>query len=137
MRQAVLETLADPEVVLGAFSFALDGAGATPRLFERGANLRARSLGMPYGDHGFFMRPAALRALGGFPEIAVLEDYELSRRARRAGRVTISPSRLVTSDRGWRSIGPWRRAALDVATILRYRLGASPEVLAAWRTAVS
>jgi hypothetical protein len=79
----------------------------------------------------------AFRALGGFPDVPVLEDLLLVEAARRAGGVATSEMPLVTSDRRWRDAGPWRWTALNLATLVAHRFGAKPEALAAWRSRYS
>jgi uncharacterized protein len=134
---AVLAATSDPGVALGAFTFSTGGETPTMRLIERNTNRRARLLGMPYGDQGLFCRSVMWRALGGFPDFPVMEDYEFVRRAGRAGRVVIRPELLITSDRAWRAVGPWRWTRINMGTVARYQLGATPEELAAWRRSQS
>ncbi len=133
----VLEALADPSVSVGAFEFATDLASPMMRLIEFGTRLRGSMLGMPYGDQGLFCRTVLFEALGGFPEVPVMEDYEFVRAAGKAGRVRVLPERATTSARRWREQGPLRWTALNAATVVGYKLGASHEELAAWRRAHS
>jgi rSAM/selenodomain-associated transferase 2 len=130
---AALSVLADPSVALGAFRFSLGGGTASLRLIEWGTNLRSRWAHLPYGDQGLFFRRPVFDELGGFPDIPVMEDYDLVRQARRAGSVVITNTAVVTSDRRWRELGPWRYTALNTATVVRRRLGATPQQLAKWR----
>jgi len=81
----VRRILAVPGVIAGAFELRIDGTGWGLRLVERAANLRSRLLQLPYGDQGLFLRAAQFHALGGYPEIAFLEDFELLRRLRAEG----------------------------------------------------
>lgn len=129
----VREVLRDPGVTLGTFSFSTDSPRAIMRLLETGTRLRSSLLSMPYGDQGLFCRRGVFEALGGFPTYPVMEDYEFVRRARRAGRIAVSPERAVTSERRWREFGALRWTMLNLTTVARYHLGASPEELAAWR----
>jgi GT2 family glycosyltransferase len=129
----VLGTLADPEVTLGAFAFSTDLRTATMRLFERGTNWRASRLGMPYGDQALFMRAPTFRALGGFPDLPLMEDYELALRARRSGAVRVAADAVVTSARAWREAGVWRSMLGNRLSVAAYRLGVAPEAIAGWR----
>ena len=133
---AALRALADPEVTLGAFTFATDWDTATMRLLARNTRWRGRRFGMPYGDQGLFVRATTFASLGGFPSLPVMDDYEFVRRARRVGRVLVLPTVATTSARRWRAVGPWRWTALNVATTIAYRAGVSPDRLAEWRRAV-
>jgi rSAM/selenodomain-associated transferase 2 len=133
----VLDALQDPTVALGAFTFATDSVSPAMRLIEAGTRLRTRLLALPYGDQALFCRRAMFEALGGFPEMPVMEDYELVRRARRVGRIALLHEPAVTSERRWREHGIWRWTALNLATVARYHLGTPAEELAAWRRGYS
>lgn len=134
--RAALDALADPELLLGAFRFSFGaGASATLRLLQTGTRVRGSLLRFPYGDQGLFCRRVAWHALGGFPPYPMMEDYELVRRARRAGEVRVLAHEAVTSSRRWREYGPWRWTALNMLTAVRYEFGTSPETLARWRAA--
>lgn len=134
----VLDELARrPGASVGAFRFSLAARSATLRVLEAGTCLRGAVARMPYGDQALFCRRVTFEALGGFPALPVMEDYEFVRRARRAGTVRVLRETAVTSDRRWREHGPWRWTALNLATVLRYRLGTPADELAAWRAAHS
>ncbi|MDO8915540.1 MAG: TIGR04283 family arsenosugar biosynthesis glycosyltransferase [Coriobacteriia bacterium] len=129
----VTGALADPSLTVGAFRFSLDAVTPALRIIEGGTRLRGSLLRFPYGDQGLFCRAVVWRALGGFGSAPVMEDYEFVRRARRVGRVRVLETDAVTSDRAWREHGAWRWTALNVGTVIRYRLGWSPARLAEWR----
>ncbi len=122
--------LARPGVSLGAFRFAVDRPGAGLRLIEKMVWLRSRLGRMPYGDQALFMRAADLRAMGGPPQIDLMEDVELVRAARRLGRVAISPLPALSSARSWRQRGVWGNTIHNWLNFTAYTLGASPELLA-------
>lgn len=132
----VLRILSDPDVALGAFTFATDWDTPLMRMLARGTNERARK-GMPYGDQALFCRASTFRALGGFPDLPVMEDAEFVRRAGAVGRIALSEMTAVTSARAWRAHGPLRWTAINRMTALRFRLGADPARLATWRAAQS
>lgn len=48
------------------------------RLIERGVAFRCRTLSLPYGDQGLFLRRSLFTMLGGFPEWPILEDVEFA-----------------------------------------------------------
>lgn len=125
--------LADPRVVLGAFRFSTDLSTPSMRFLEWLVWLRCRVLHQPYGDQGLFVRTDDFAALGGFPDLPLLEDYEFVRHARRRGRVVTSPERALTSGRLWRELGPWRMTWRNMLTLFGHHLGIAPERLAAWR----
>ncbi len=130
--QAIRETLAQPGVVAGAFRLAIDGPGWGLRWVEWGVNVRSRLLQMPYGDQGIFLRAEVFDKMEGFPDLPMMEDFELVRRLRQMGRVAIAPRAVVTSDRRWRTLGILRTTLANQAMIAGYLLGVDPKKLARW-----
>ena len=128
----VRATLHDPAVAGGAFRLAIDGRGLALRVIERGANLRSRLLGLPYGDQALFLRAALYHEIGGFPELALLEDLVLARRLARRGRIAIVPEAVRTSARRYRRLGAWRAWLQNQLLLAAYLRGVPPERLAAW-----
>lgn len=119
-------------VVAGAFELKIDGTGWGLRFVERAANLRSRLLQLPYGDQGLFLRAAAFRSLGGYPEMPFMEDLELARRLRRRGRIVTAPLAALTSARRWESLGILRATLLNQFFLLAYLAGMPPRRIAHW-----
>lgn len=119
-------------IVGGAFTLhTVDDGGQVWGPILRVADLRSRVTRYPYGDQGIFVRRAAYDAAGGFPEIALMEDLAFSMALRKVGAtVTIGPSLLASGRRfGHHPL----RAAVSMWTFpTLWRLGVSPERLAAW-----
>jgi hypothetical protein len=130
----VCEALARRGVVAGAFDFAVPRGGPLERVLTIGARARCRLSGYPYGDQGLFLRARTFRALGGFPDLPVMEDWELVHRLRRLGRIVVLPEAAVTSPRAFHEHGLVLSSAVNVAVIVAYQLGVSAERLAAWRS---
>ncbi|PZV04652.1 MAG: glycosyltransferase [Leptolyngbya sp.] len=130
--RTIRQTLAQPGVVAGAFRLAIDGPGRGLRWVEWGVNLRSRLLQMPYGDQAIFLKAEVFDKLGGFPDLPMMEDFELVRRLRQVGRVAIAPAAVVTSDRRWRTLGILRTTLANQAMIAGYLLGIDPHKLARW-----
>jgi len=128
----VRETLAGPGVAGGAFELGIDSDAGSLRPIERLANYRSRSMGLPFGDQALFMRAEVFGRAGGFPEIELMEDYEMARRLGRRGRLRIVPSKVLTSPRRWETLGVLRNTLINQAIIVSYRLGVSPVRLARW-----
>ncbi|MGE5283423.1 MAG: TIGR04283 family arsenosugar biosynthesis glycosyltransferase [Actinomycetota bacterium] len=131
--RAVLGALLDPEVIGGAFRVRLTaspGAGRYVRaaLGVTGGMIGTRgSVSRSYsGDQAIFVRAEAFRALGGYPEIPLMEDVELSRRMRRAGKTVLLPLRVETSGRRWEAWGPLRTVLFMWRLRVGYLLGWTP-----------
>jgi rSAM/selenodomain-associated transferase 2 len=130
--EATVRTQSGPEVVGGWFQFALDDPAWQARLIERGVAWRVRFLRLPYGDQGLFVRRRTFVALGGYRDIALMEDVELVRRLVDAGPVVEVPRPITTSARRWRRDGWFRRSARNLTLLSLYFCGVPPRVLARW-----
>jgi rSAM/selenodomain-associated transferase 2 len=94
-------------------------------------NWRSRLTGIATGDQALFVRRDAFAAVGGFPEIALMEDVALSRRLKRLCRPLCLRARVVTSGRRWEAGGVLRVVLLMWRLRLAYFLGRDPARLAA------
>ncbi len=128
----IRNALRDPKVAAGAFRLEIDAPGLNPRLIEAFANWRAQLLQMPYGDQGLFLRADTFHRVGGYPEIPIMEDFELVRRLRQIGCIRVLKAGARTSARRWRALGSWRTTMLNWIMVLGYGLGVSPMRLAQW-----
>ena len=128
----IRDTLGQPGVVAGAFELEIQSPRRSLRIIETLATFRSRYLQLPYGDQGLFMRVEAFHGVGGFPELPIMEDFELASRLRRRGRIVIAPARVATSPRRWQRLGPWRVTWMNQLMVLGYYLGVSPDRLAKW-----
>ncbi len=95
-------------------------------------NLRTRMTRKPWGDQAQFVDRKAFRAIGGYPDYPIMEDYELARRMNRRGRTTLLPLAVCTSGRRFVHKGVLRTAAMNWLIIVSYHLGVSPTRLARW-----
>ena len=128
----IRNTLAQPKVAAGAFSFRLDASSPGLRIIERVANWRSRFLQMPYGDQGLFLRSSLFREVGGFRDMPIMEDFEFIRRLRRRGHIRTAPIAAITSARRWQEVGLWRTTLMNQAIVLAYWGGIPPGRLACW-----
>lgn len=119
-------------VVAGAFMLGLDAPGATFRVIERLANFRSRAFGLPYGDQAIFITASAFRAVGGYIETPIMEDYDLMRRVGRLGKVELAPARVTTSARRWLRLGVIKTTLINQANIVAWHAGVSPERIKKW-----
>ncbi len=129
----VLDALHDPAVIGGAFRVRLSASHRADRyiramLWITGRMIGARgSVSRSYsGDQAIFVRAAAFRSVGGYPEIPLMEDVELSRRMRRKGKTVLLPLRVQTSGRRWEAWGPLRTVLFMWRLRVGYLLGKTP-----------
>ena len=128
----VSTALAQPGIVAGAFRFAIGASGWRFRLLEHCANWRAAWLGLPYGDQALFLPAARFQTLGGFREIALLEDVDLVRRLHKMGRIALLGTPALTSARRWQRLGLVRATVMNQMILLGFFCRLSPERLARW-----
>ncbi len=117
-------------VAAGAFRLHIDAPGTKLRFVEFWANLRSRSLGMPYGDQGLVIGTDLFKNLGGFPLLPIMEDFEMVRRLRSRGRILILPAAIRTSARRWLNLGVGRTTLINQTIVLAYLAGMPPQKLA-------
>jgi rSAM/selenodomain-associated transferase 2 len=130
----VLDAMSDATVAGGAFRIRLvasPSAGgwirAALRITGCGINLRSRLTGSCTGDQSMFVRAGAFRACGGFPDIPLMEDVEMSRRMNLEGKTVLLPLRVESSGRRWESWGPVRTVLLMWRLRIGYRFGMTAE----------
>ncbi len=128
----ISDTLAQPQVVAGAFDLAIRGTRFALRLVEWGVYVRSHLFQMPYGDQALFLKRATFEVIGGFADLPIMEDFELVQRLKRHGRVAIAPATVTTSGRRWEKLGVLKTTLLNQAVILGYRAGISPTRLVQW-----
>jgi rSAM/selenodomain-associated transferase 2 len=114
----------------GRFDVTLDSP--RPLLWLVGAmmNLRSRLTGIATGDQAIFVRRDAFESVGGYPEIPLMEDVELSARLRRLGRPACLRARALVSARRWEACGALRTIVLMWRLRMAYFFGADPRRLA-------
>jgi rSAM/selenodomain-associated transferase 2 len=126
----ILGGLAQSDRAWGRFGIVIDGKNPLLPIVAAFMNLRSRLTGVATGDQAIFVTRAAFGAVGGFPDIALMEDVELSRRLKRISRPLCLPARAVTSGRRWEKHGVLRTMLLMWRLRLAYFLGAEPATLA-------
>jgi len=110
----------------GWFDIELSGRGLMFRAIERFMNLRARLTRVATGDQGLFVRRSVFRVIGGFPDIALMEDVEICKRLRNCWRSKPIGVPIVTSSRRWERDGLIPTIALMWCLRLAFWLGADP-----------
>ena len=126
----LLRTLAEKDVIAGAFSLAIRDAGPALRCIALCANLRSRYLQLPYGDQALFVTKEHFIRIGGFPQLPVMEDYVFIKKAKALGRIQTVTEQVTTSARRWQRLGVVRTTLINQIIILGFALGVSPKRLA-------
>jgi rSAM/selenodomain-associated transferase 2 len=129
---AIAAALADPGVAYGRFDVRFDNPRRGFRVIAALMNLRSRWSGICTGDQGMFVRRAVFESLGGYPDIALMEDVELSRRLKRRGRLAALALPVTTAARKWERDGLARTVCLMWALRFLYLGGVPPDRLHRW-----
>ena len=126
-----LEQLCDHEkVAWGAFRQRIDSPRKIYRLLEWGNQWRVQWRGVPFGDQGIFVRRSLFEKLGGFAEIPLMEDVEISQRLREIEKPMLLQGPLTISARRWEKRGVLRQTVTNWLIQLSYSRGVPAEQLA-------
>jgi hypothetical protein len=92
-------------------------------------NLRSRLSGIATGDQTLLMSREVYAAVGGFPDIPLMEDVAISRELKKICRPYCISATVTTSSRRWQQQGVWKTIFLMWKLRWLYSRGASPEKL--------
>lgn len=121
---------ANEENFWGFSALRLSGRAWPFRIIERMISLRSRLSRVATGDQGLFLKRSLFKALGGYADIPLMEDVELSKRLRKIAAPKILSQPLLTSSRRWETNGIASTVMLMWRLRLAYFFGASPAALA-------
>jgi len=114
----------------GRFDIRLRGRPALLKIIAFMMNWRSRLTGIATGDQVIFVRRQAFFGVGGYPEIALMEDIALSRLLKAIGPPLCLRAKVTSSGRRWEAFGVFRTILLMWSLRLRYFFGADPAELA-------
>ena len=121
--------LAHTEARAGNFVLRFDGEDRFSRVL--GAVYAAqRRFGLYYGDSTVWCEHELFAELGGYRELAIMDDYDFVCRMEAAGRTECLPGPASTSARRWREVGVPRTLIAWWAIRWLYLAGVAPERLA-------
>ena len=135
-RQTIATSLTDPQTVGGRFDLRFERDTGLGWLISRMINFRSRFSGLATGDQAIFVWRATFEALGGFPDIPLMEDLALTKQLKRRGRTAALRAKVTTSFRRWKAHGPVRTILLMWTLRFLYWIGVSPRRLSRLYTAV-
>jgi rSAM/selenodomain-associated transferase 2 len=130
----IARTLSDPRAVGGAFEHRFAEPAWSLRAISRINRVRYRLTRNYYGDQGHFVRADVFRDLGGYRDLALMEDLDFAERLKRRGESVLIRVPLVTSGRRFLARGPWRTFFFIVWLLALWSLGRDTERYAErWR----
>lgn len=128
-RQAIEEVMEGGDLVGGRFDVQFEIDHGYAWMISRMMNWRSRWSQIFTGDQAMFIRRATFQQLGGFSDIPLMEDIELSYRLKQVGPVAALRSKVTTSFRRWEQNGPLRTILHMWTLRFLYWLGMSPHTL--------
>lgn len=128
----VFATESNLQPVAGAFELRINLPRLSLRLIEIGVKARSHWLQMPYGDQAIFLKSSLFYDIGGFPDLPIMEDFELMLRLKRLGRIAIIPVPVLTSGRRWQKLGVLKTTLINQAAIIAYLMHIPTPQIASW-----
>ncbi|MCW8942459.1 MAG: TIGR04283 family arsenosugar biosynthesis glycosyltransferase, partial [Gammaproteobacteria bacterium] len=113
----------------GRFDVRLSNKKYVYRLIECMMNMRSSLTSIVTGDQAMFFEKDLFHRIGGFPEIALMEDVEISKQLKKISKPVRLKSKVVTSSRRWETNGVVATVLLMWKLRLYYFFGVSPEKL--------
>lgn len=92
----------------GRFDLRISGRPWLLKVVAQLINWRSRLTSISTGDQGIFVLRSTFESLGGFAELPLMEDVELTSRLRQISQPACIRERLITSGRRWETRGLWR-----------------------------
>ena len=126
----IRDVLRDPGTVGGGLTLRFDASSAGLRYLAWTSNLRARRLHWIFGDQAMFVRRDAFESVGGFPDLPLMEDLELSRRLAAVGQLAVVPATSMASARLFNEHGVWPMVAFMQWLKVLYFAGVDPAEIA-------
>ncbi len=126
---SIFENLAKGGSYWGRFDVRLSSNKIIYRIIECMINFRSRLSSIATGDQALFVERALFSQVGGFPEIALMEDIEMSRRLSAICKPSNLKQQVITSSRRWEDNGVVSTVLLMWKLRLYYFFGVSPQKL--------
>eukprot|EP01041_Mallomonas_annulata_P004579 gene4579-9101_t len=122
------------QYIAGAFQLKFDANDIRLQIISTCANLRSKYFQHPYGDQALFFQKDIFESLGRFPDVPLMEDYDLVKTARRFGKIRILDSYVITSSRRWMTGGVIRNTLRNQMVIFGREINVPHTRLVQWYT---
>lgn len=116
---------------VGCFKIKFDSKSILMKICGFMSNLRVRLRNIAFGDQGIFISRSYFYELGGFAEIPLMEDYQLSMDIKADGeKIALAETKIKTSERRFVKNGRLRTMARMQRLQSMYRKGEDIEIIA-------
>lgn len=135
-KSAIETALGERSVIGGRFDVQFDIPSVWGYVISTLMNTRSRLTGIYTGDQALFVRKEIFDQLGGYSDIPLMEDIDLSIRLKRTGMTVALRERVTTSFRRWQQQGILKTILLMWMLRFLYWIGVSPHRLHTYYTSV-
>lgn len=116
---------------VGCFKMKFDSRNLLMKICGFMSNLRVRLRNIAFGDQGIFISRSYFYELGGFSEIPLMEDYQLSMDIKADGeKIALAKTKIKTSERRFLEMGRLKTMVKMQRLQYMYRKGEPIEVIA-------
>ena len=129
----ILDLLKNADIQGGAHDLHIQTANPVLSWIGNVASWRSRFTRIPYGDQVIFVRKTVFQALGGYPDIPIMEDVAFMKKLKkRQAHIHILKAPVSISDRRWKKEGVLYTTLRNWLLLTLYEIGVSPHQLAKW-----
>lgn len=118
---------------VGYFRFKLDDDSEAAAKLERRVLWRCKTFALPYGDQGLLIHRTFYNRLGGYKDMALMEDVDLIWRIERQyGKraIVLLEADATTSARRFKRDGYFKRSSLNLFCLLLFWIKVPPSLIA-------
>ncbi|MFA5984674.1 MAG: TIGR04283 family arsenosugar biosynthesis glycosyltransferase [Methylococcaceae bacterium] len=116
----LIQSQISPTQPWGRFDIRLIGCHPMLAIIAAMMNLRSQLTGIVTGDQTFFMTKTAFIQVGGYPDLALMEDISISAALNRLSRPLCLKAKVSTSARRWQKFGIGKTILLMWSLRLRF-----------------
>lgn len=112
-----------PNLSGGAFTMSVEGSRLFYRILSAGGNIYCWLSRNFFGDRAIFIRKDIFKKLSGYRHLAVMSDFDLSRRMKKEGDVVLLKGPLISSGRKFENEPFYRIIYLALWSLAAFHLG--------------
>ena len=125
------EVLKEEDIVAGAFDLDFKTQKKSLKFIAKVASWRSRKTRLPYGDQAIFIKKEIFERVGGYENIALMEDVNLMQKLKKKKlKIKILNQKVLTSPRKYEQNGIIFNVLKNWLLISLYFLGVNPNKLA-------
>ncbi|MGK0290583.1 MAG: rSAM/selenodomain-associated transferase 2 [bacterium] len=125
----IQSTLEKSNCLAGAFRLGILSSKKRKFFIELLVLLRSVLFELPYGDQAIFLPQEVFWKYQGFPELPIMEDFNLIQQIKKDGKVKLTKTQVQTSGRRWETLGFFWTTIINQFMILGYYLQVPPQKL--------